>query len=131
MPSADLILTGLLLGVLGLLAIGVSVLQRVKARAARGKLNEYDFVVFETEPSELNLLASDLASNGWTLASTIDTETAAKLYRFEKNASGATKLGDICLDFDRFMPLTASRKSDVLVKIKDHGLKRQAHAQTH
>ena len=131
MPSADLILTGLMLGVLGLLAVGVFAFQGVKARAARSTLNEYDFVVFETEPSELNVIASDLASNGWTLASTNETGTAAKLYRFEREASGATRLGDICLDFDRFMPLTASRKSDVLVKIKDHGLKRQAHAQTH
>jgi hypothetical protein len=130
-PSAALILTGIVLGGLGILVVGLMAWQRVKAHAARDTLNGYDYVLFEIEPSDLSLLSSDMASNGWKSISTTDTQTAAKLYRFERGNGDAVKLGDICLDFDRYMPLTASRKSDALVKIKDHGMKRDPNAQTH
>ena len=61
---------------------------------------------------------------GWSLSKTSPTDSAAMHYRFERTSSNATKLGDISLDYDKHMPMTSGRKSETIIKIKYHGLRR-------
>ena len=106
------------------IALILTVWNRLRAVAARETFNKFDYVVFEAEGAELALLQSDLARIGWRLFKTSATDSAAMHYRFERTSPNAAKWGDVCLDYDKHMPMTCGRKSDTIIKIKHQGLKR-------
>ena len=121
---ADMIGPMILIVGFGIVALILTIWNRLRVIAARETLNKFDYVVFEAERSELVLLQSDLARIGWSLSKTSPTDSAAMHYRFERTSYNATKLGDISLDYDKHMPMTSGRKSEIIIKIKDHGLRR-------
>jgi hypothetical protein len=108
---------------LGFVALILPIWNGSRKIAARDTLNKSDFVVFETEPSELLLLQADFRQIGWTLSDTSPSDGGASFYRFERESRNAAKWGDISLDFDKYMPMTSSRQSLTVIKIKDHGQK--------
>ena len=110
---------GLILGSIALRHLTVR-----RARAVKAKLNDFDYLVFEANASDLQNLQHDLTERGWKLASSVKSAGPLSLYRFEKEGGNSTNLGEIVMDFDKFMPRTSTRTTQTVIKIKEHGLRR-------
>lgn len=77
----------------GIVALTVTAWNRWRAISNRERFNKLEYIVFETERSELALLESDLARIGWGLSETSQTDSAQMLYRFEKKLPNAANWG--------------------------------------
>jgi len=94
----------------------------------RSQQDPFDYVVFETHPSQLPGLEADLADHRWRLANSEPSRDGAMLYRFEKIDSHSALLSEV-LNFGKSMPRTSNRKADAHgpIKIKAQGLRSERH----
>lgn len=104
------------------LAVGVAWLARPLFEHISGqRMQQSNFVVFEAYEVHWQCLKSDMERAGWRSTDIEPAHGEANLYRFQKCAPLAEKLGDL---INKGMPETANRKegADLLIKVAEHGI---------